>query len=79
MFGLQTYTVRRKPYIMLYEGELVCRLFGEDREEALSLPGARFFNPRNNKRPMANWVQLPAALEPYWQEFAERAHRTVPD
>ncbi len=78
MFGLSTYAVNRKPYIMLYDGALVWRLFGEDREEVLSLPGARFFNPRNNKRPMANWVQLPADLKGHWRAFAERAHRTVP-
>ena len=78
MFGLRTYNMGRKPFIMLYEEELVCRLFGEDREAALALPGARLFNPRNNRKPMENWVQIPREQKAHWAEWAAKAQATVP-
>ncbi|MFN3178357.1 MAG: hypothetical protein ACE362_27845 [Phaeodactylibacter xiamenensis] len=76
MFGLRTYNMGRKPFMMLYEGELVCRLFGQDKAAALTLPGTRLFNPRNNR--MENWVQIPREQGANWLEWAAKAQATVP-
>lgn len=77
MFGVPCYEVGRRPYIMLYEKQLVCKLFGEAHAEALALPGASLFNPRGNARPMGNWVQLPFAQAEHWKRFARLAFEFV--
>ena len=73
MFGVLCYKYQRKPFILFYQGQMVCKLFGAAREEALALSGASLFNPKNS-RPMGNWVQLPIDQIDSWACFADVAY-----
>ena len=73
MFGVLCYKYQRKPFILFYQGQIVCKLFGAAREEALELPGTSLFNPKKHSRPMGNWVQLPIEIADSWACFAHLA------
>jgi len=47
----------------------------DQRDAALALDGAELFDPSGRGRPFKEWVQVPAAHEDRWPEFAEAALR----
>lgn len=77
MFGLKCGKLGRKPFAMFYEDEIACYLFDKAKEAALQLEGAQLFNPKNNSKPMGNWVQIPYAYADYWSYFATLAFHFV--
>ncbi len=77
MFGVVCYKIGRKPFIMLHEEQLVCKLYGEANDEALQLSGASHFNPMGGDKAMTNWVQIPMAHESLWEKYAIMAHTFV--
>lgn len=77
MFGVICYKINRKPFIMFYKDELVCKLFGEVHKEACQLEGTSLFNPKGNSKAMSNWVQLPYTLKEKWLFFASCAYEFV--
>ena len=56
---------------------MVFKLPADAHREALSLPGAQLFDPSGKKRPMKEWVQVPAVYQNKWPEFAEKAMKYV--
>ena len=77
MFGVLCFKYQRKPFILWYEGQMVCKLFGAAKQEALELEGSSLFNPKNHSRPMGNWVQLPIEQADSWACWAEMAYEFV--
>jgi hypothetical protein len=67
-----------KAFACLFNGDLACRL-GRDTDPyqaALSLEGARLFDPSARDRPMKDWVVIPANHSARWPEFASAALST---
>ncbi|MEM8525979.1 MAG: hypothetical protein AAGG68_15175 [Bacteroidota bacterium] len=77
MFGVECYSINRRPFMLFYEEELVCKLFGEVHQEALALEGASLFNPKKNSKPMGNWVQIPFEHFKLWEYYAQLAREFV--
>jgi hypothetical protein len=73
MFGVSCYKVHRKPFIMFYDNEIVCKLFDDEHTNAMKLKGAKLFNPMDNGKPMTNWVHIPFAYKKEWIIFAQKA------
>jgi len=77
MFGVSCYKIGRKPFIMFYDKQIVCKLLDTHREEAMKLKGTTIFNPKNNAKPMANWIQIPYEHVEQWEYFATLAYKVV--
>src|ERR1700733_12283264 len=65
-----------KASAMFYKEDMVFRLAGEPLQEALSLDGAKLFDPMGN-RPMGGWVQLPNVYADRWPEIAKISFEQV--
>ena len=77
MFGVPCFKIGRKPFIMFYDNQIVCKLFGEVHREAMQLNGTTLFNPKENDKPMGNWVQIPFLHSDKWEYFAKLAYDFV--
>lgn len=73
MFGVACYKTGRKPFISFHEEELVCKLFDEVKDQALSLEGTSYFTPMAPDKPMKNWVCFPFELGDQWAFYAAEA------
>jgi hypothetical protein len=58
-----------KASAMFYKEDMVFKLEGEPLKEALSLDGAKLFDPMGT-RPMGGWVQLSLTYADKWPEIA---------
>jgi len=59
------------------DGGIAVKLVEErDREEALALDGADFFDPGMG-RPMREWIHVPAAQSGQWERLLDRALATL--
>ena len=65
-----------KALAMLWKNEMIFKLDEKNLKEALSLDGAKLFEPMDN-RPMREWVQLSSDYSDRWQEFAQKAREYV--
>ncbi len=73
MFGaLCMKTPNGKAAAMFYKDEMVFKLEGEALNDALSLDGARLFDPMGG-RPMTGWVQVPFDYADQWPALAQAA------
>ena len=61
-----------KALAMLWKNDMIFKLEGKSLQEALSLDGAKLFEPMDN-RPMRGWVQLSFDYSGRWMEFAEKS------
>ena len=73
MFGKPCFKVNGKAFCSFFEEEMVFKLEGKSHEEALTLKGARLFDPSGKKRPMKEWVQVPFSNKLKWPTLAEAA------
>ncbi|MCX6156241.1 MAG: hypothetical protein NT007_18985 [Candidatus Kapabacteria bacterium] len=73
MFGKPCLKINGKAFACLYENAIAFKLTGDEHKAALSLAGAKLFDPSCRNRPMKEWVQVPAAHSDQWQYFAESA------
>lgn len=73
LFGKLCIKVNGKAFICFLNGEIFFKLTGEAHKNALSLDGAKLFDPSGKGRPMKEWVQLPSACIDRWSTFAETA------
>jgi hypothetical protein len=70
MFGaLCLKTPNGKSAAMFWKDNLVVKLQGDAYNEAMSLDGAKLFDPMDG-RPMKEWVQIPYAYKKYWKKYA---------
>ena len=73
MFGKPCYKVKGKAFMCLFENCLVLKLTGDAHKEALSLDGAKLFDPSGKGRAMKEWVQLPYDYSTKWEKLAKAA------
>lgn len=78
MFGKKCYKMEGKAFTCFFQECMVFKLAGEDHAKALSLPGAKLFDPSGKGRPMKAWVQLPFETQATWQGFAQSALESSP-
>jgi len=65
-----------KSSAMFWKGDMIFKLEGKSEQEALSLKGAKLFDPMGG-RPMKGWVQLSFTHSKLWPEFANKAIKYV--
>jgi len=73
LFGKPCFKVGKKAFVCFFQEEMVFKLTEESHTEALSLAGAKLFDPSGKGRPMKEWVQVPFAYHEHWGKFAKAA------
>lgn len=73
LFGKPCFKINGKAFICFFENEMVFKLEGATHKEALSLDGSQLFDPSKKKRPMKEWVQVPADYKDNWTKYAKAA------
>ncbi len=77
MFGKPCYKVNGKAFVCFFQQEMVFKLNGTTRDNALALSGAQLFDPSGKKRPMKEWIQVPFQHKSKWEELARAAYEYV--
>ncbi len=77
MMGMSCVKVNGNMFAGFWEDDMVFKLKGDDHAAALKLKGARLFDPSGMKRPMKEWVQVPAVHATKWKKFTEAALKYV--
>ncbi len=70
MFGKQCMKFRGNGFMAFFEGDLVLKLSGQSREDALKLKGSRLWDPSGQGRAMKEWVQISASHLSKWEDLA---------
>lgn len=73
LFGKPCYKINGKAFVCFFQNEMVFKLTDDAHREALALAGAQLFDPSGKKRPMKEWVQVPAAHAEQWSAWAKAA------
>jgi hypothetical protein len=76
MFGMPCLKKNGKAFAGFYEGAMVFKLRGPKHAQALALSGAQLFDP-SGRRPMKEWVEVPAEHASSWLEFARDAFNSL--
>ena len=76
-FGKECLSAHGKVIAVLWEGDVVFKLAGEDHARALKLDGARLWNPRGKGHPMREWVQVPRLHSEEFEDLGEAAYEYV--
>ena len=61
---------------LLWKDDMVFRLEGADKEEALQIEGATIFCPRGEERPINSGVLIPFEQSQHWKAYAQKAYNT---
>ena len=77
LFGKPCFKTNRKAFVCFFQNEMVFKLGGQTHQQALSLAGARLFDPSGKDHPMKEWVQVPAAHQAQWPALAKEALQFV--
>ena len=77
MFGKPCFKVGGKAFTCFFEDDMVFKLTGDHHKEALALKGSQLFDPSGRKRPMKDWVQVPAKHADKWEKFSKAAMKFV--
>lgn len=64
-----------KAFAGFHNGWMVFKLEGTEHARALSLEGARLFDPSGRGMPMKEWVEVPPAHSAKWLGLARQALR----
>jgi len=62
---------------VLWEGDVVFKLAGEDHARALKLDGAQLWDPRGKGHYMREWVQVPRLHSEEYGRLGEAAYEYV--
>lgn len=73
MFGKACLKVNGKAFIALHQENVIFKLTGQAHAQALSLTGAKFWDPSGKGRPMREWVSLAASHSAYFTTLADAA------
>ena len=76
-FGKPCINVNWKAFVVKFGPDLAFKLNAEAHTSALSIAGAKLFDPRGAGAPFKEWVQIPAAQASHWLEFAYAAKEYV--
>lgn len=74
MFGMPCLKENGKAFAGYYEEAMVFKLGAPEHATALGLAGARLFDP-SGRRPMKEWVVVPAEHAASWPALARAARR----
>lgn len=77
MFGKPCFKTGTKAFISFFDNMMVFKLTGEAHSKAISLKGAKLFDPSGKNRPMKEWVQVPYGHKTLWAELALAAFNYV--
>jgi hypothetical protein len=77
MFGKDCLAARGKVMAVLFEGDVVFKLSGDDHASALDLEGAHLWDPRGTGHPMREWVQVPQRHSNRFTSLGEAAYEYV--
>ena len=77
MFGKPCMKYKGNGFMAFFEGDLVVKLSGQSREDALKLKGSRLWDPSGQGRAMKEWVQVSAAHAAKWPDLAEKAFEYI--
>ncbi|RYY84426.1 MAG: hypothetical protein EOO15_19405 [Chitinophagaceae bacterium] len=75
LFGKPCFKKGGKAFTCFFQNEMVFKLTGAEHANALSVAGARLFDPSGKGRPMKEWVQVPPAGD--WEGLAKSAAKSV--
>jgi hypothetical protein len=73
LFGKACFKAYGKAFICFFKNEMVFKLTGVVRTEALELEGSKLFDPSGKNRPMKEWIQVSAQHQEKWPLFAKEA------
>ena len=73
MFGMPCLKNNGKAFAGFYQGAMVFKLCALRHAEALTLCGARLFDPTGRGHPMKEWVEVPVEHASRWLELAQEA------
>ncbi|MFP4323601.1 MAG: hypothetical protein ACLFTK_14200 [Anaerolineales bacterium] len=78
-FSLPCVKIHGKIFAALWTDtdELIVKLPSPQREDALKREGVHLFQPLPERKPMQEWVQVPAAHAEQWPEFVHQAFEYV--
>jgi hypothetical protein len=79
MMGMPTLYLGGKAFAGLYGDAMVFKLAGSEHAAALTLAGARLFDPSGMGRPMKAWVEVPLSHAADWPRLAESAAHGIAD
>jgi len=65
-----------KAVCMVWKGDMVFKLAGDDEKEAMKIKGAHVFTPMEG-RAMGGWIQIPAAHQKLWLGLAKKSFALV--
>jgi hypothetical protein len=77
LFGKPCFKTHGKAFICFFQNEMVFKLTGAVRTEALALDGSQLFDPSGKKRPMKEWIQVTALHQDKWSDLAQEALKYV--
>lgn len=77
MFGMPCLKNNGKAFAGFYQDAMAFKLPDPWHTEALTLSGARLFDPSGRGRPMKEWVEVPVEHSSRWLELARAALRYV--
>lgn len=77
MFGKECLKINGKAFAAFHQNKMVFKLTDKDHEKALSLKGAKLWDPSGKKKPMKEWVQVPFTHAKSWASFARAAAKYV--
>ena len=77
MFGKPCIKIKGKAFASFFQDDMVFKLTGDDHQMALSLKGAKLFDPSGKGRAMKEWVQVPFSSSKEWRGLAEKAMTLV--
>lgn len=73
MFGKDCLAARGKVIAVLWEGDVVFKLAGDDHARALKLDGAHLWDPRGKGHPMREWLRVPRLHSKEFEGLGETA------
>lgn len=73
MFGVPCFKIGSKAFVCFKVDTIIFKLSGDALKEALSLDGAKQFDPSGKNRPMKEWIELPYSYHSLWPKFAKLA------
>ncbi len=73
MFGKKSFKIANKAFVAFFQDCMVFKLSGDDHAQAMSLSGAKLFDPSGKGRPMKEWVQIPHEHVASWAKYASAA------
>jgi len=76
-FGKPCINVNGKAFVVKFGSDLAFKLLADDHSNALSVEGAKLFDPRGKGKPFKEWVQIPVAQASTWFEYANAAKEYV--